>query len=217
MAFAILISLMFAIPLGIWSAYRSGTRVDSVINGIATGFIGVPGYVLGIFVLFLFAVKSRAFPASYKAAKEFGFLLHFRSLVMPVGVLAAGLIPIFVRVLRTEMVGTLGEDFITMARAKGLGNTRILLRHALRPSSFALMTVAGINVGQLIGGALIVESIFQIPGLGTYIITSTFRREYLNVQGCVLVVTVGFVLVNFLVEVLYGVLDPRIRHARALA
>ena len=217
MAFAILVSLMFAIPLGIWSAYRSGTRVDSVINGIATGFIGVPGYVLGIFVLFLFAVKSRAFPASYKSANEFGFLLHFRSLSMPVGVLAAGLIPIFVRVLRTEMVGTLGEDFITMARAKGLGNTRILLRHALRPSSFALMTVAGINVGQLIGGALIVESIFQIPGLGTYIITSTFRREYLNVQGCVLVVTVGFVLVNFLVEVLYGVLDPRIRHARALA
>ncbi len=217
MALAVGVSLLLAIPLGVWSAYRSGTRIDNLINGISTMFIGVPGYVLGIVALFLFAVKFRTFPASYKPANQFGYFLHFRSLVMPVGVLAAGLIPIFIRVLRTEMVGTLGEDFITMARSKGVSDRRILLRHALRPSSFALMTVAGLNIGQLIGGALIVEQIFQAQGLGTYIVTSTFQREYLNVQGCVLVVTVGYVLVNFLVEVLYGVLDPRIRHARAIA
>ena len=217
MIFAIGVSLIFAIPLGVWSAYRSGTRSDGVINGIATIFIGVPGYVLGIVALFLFAVKFRTFPASYKPANQYGYLLHFRSLVMPVGVLAAGLIPIFIRVLRTEMVGTLSEDFITMARSKGISDRRILVRHALRPSSFALMTVAGLNVGALIGGALIVENIFQAQGLGTYLVVSTFQREYLNVQGCVLIVTVGYVLVNFLVEVLYGVLDPRIRHARAIA
>lgn len=217
MFLAIGVSLALAIPFGVWAAYRGGTRTDSVINGIATIFIGVPGYVLGIVVLFLFAVKFRGLPASYKPANQFGYWLHFKSLVMPVGVLAAGLIPIFVRVLRTEMVGTLGEDYITMARAKGLSDRRILVRHALRPSSFALMTVAGLNVGALIGGAIIVENIFQAQGIGTYLVVSTFQREYLNVQGCVLLLTIGYVVINFLVEVFYGVLDPRIRHARAIA
>ena len=217
MGLTIVISLLLAIPMGVWAAYRAGTRVDNALNGISTMFIGIPGYVLGIVLLFLLTTRVHLFPASFKLISERGYYTHFKSLVLPVAVLAAGLIPVFVRVLRTEMAGTLREDFISLARAKGLSDRRILFRHALRPSSFALMTVAGLNVGSLIGGALIVENIFQMHGLGEYIVVSSFRREYLNVQGAVLVVTVGYVLVNFLVEVLYGVLDPRIRHARAVA
>ena len=217
MGLTILFSLAIAIPFGIWAAYRAGTRIDNLVNGISTTFIGIPGYVLGIVLLFLFTTKAHLFPPSYKLIAERGYYTHFKSLVLPVAVLGAGLIPVFVRVLRSEMAGTLREDFISLARAKGLSDRRILLRHALRPSSFALMTVAGLNIGALIGGALIAENIFQVHGLGEYIVVSSFRREYLNVQGAVLVVTVGYVLVNFLVEVLYGVLDPRIRHARALA
>ena len=217
MVITIVLSLIIAIPFGIWSAYRAGTRVDNTVNGISTIFIGIPGFVLGIVILFLFTTKFHLFPASYKLIAERGYYTHFKSIALPVFVLCASLIPVFVRVLRTEMAATLREDFISLARAKGLSDTRILLRHALRPSSFALITVAGLNVGTLIGGALIVESIFQVNGLGNYIIVSSFQREYLNVQGAVLVVTVGYVLANFFVEILYGFLDPRIRQARALS
>ena len=122
---------------------------------------------------------------------------------------------VYMRVLRTDMIATLREDFITMARAKGMSTSHILLRHALRPSTFALVTVAGINVGALISGVFIVEYIFQLPGLGLLTLNSIYARDYLVVQGTVLVVAAGFVLVNLFVDFLYVAIDPRTRHARA--
>ena len=115
------------------------------------------------------------------------------------------------------MIATLQQDFITMARAKGMPTTRILFRHALRPSTFSLLTAVGLNVGALIGGAVIVEQIFDLPGMGQLTVEAVFRRDFLVVQFCVVIFAVVFVLVNFVVDLLYAVIDPRIRHARALA
>jgi peptide/nickel transport system permease protein len=123
---------------------------------------------------------------------------------------------VFQRLLRADMVGTLQNDFITMARAKGMSTARILFRHALRPSTFSLITAAAYNVGALIGGAVIVETIFALPGMGDLVVQAIFRRDFLVVQFCVVLLAVGFVVINFLVDLLYNVLDPRIRHARAL-
>lgn len=113
------------------------------------------------------------------------------------------------------MIATLQENFITTAKAKGVSDRRILWGHALRPSSFTLMTVFGLNTATLIGGALIIETLFNLPGLGTTIGTAIAQKDFLVVQGVVVVIAVGFILINFLVDALYGVLDPRVRHVRA--
>jgi peptide/nickel transport system permease protein len=118
------------------------------------------------------------------------------------------------RLLRTDMVATLQEDFILMAKAKGLSNRRVLWRHALRPSSLTLLTVAGLNVGTLVGGALIIEIIFTLPGLGVLIFQAISERQYVAIQSLVALIAVGYVLVNVAVDLLYAALDPRIRNAR---
>jgi peptide/nickel transport system permease protein len=119
---------------------------------------------------------------------------------------------VLTRVLRTDMIATLQEDHVLLAKAKGLSTARILFRHALRPSSFSLLTVVGIQVGALLGGALIVEQIFALPGLGRLIIDSVFQRDFMIVQGGVLLTSVIYVVVNAAVDVLYTFLDPRIRY-----
>jgi peptide/nickel transport system permease protein len=119
------------------------------------------------------------------------------------------------RLLRSDMIQTLQEDFIQMARAKGISDRRVLWRHALRPSTLTLLTVAGLNVGTLIGGAVVIEVLFSIPGLGYFLGQAIFQRQYVALQSFVALIAVIYVVVNFLVDVLYTVVDPRIRHARA--
>jgi peptide/nickel transport system permease protein len=136
---------------------------------------------------------------------------------LPALTLAAAETAVYLRLLRTDMIATLQEDYITMAKAKGMPNRRILVRHAFRPSTFSLVTVAGLNMGRLIGGTLIIEVIFALNGLGKYLVDAIFRRDYIAVQGAVVVIAVGYVLINFAVDMLYAVIDPRVRHARALA
>jgi peptide/nickel transport system permease protein len=121
------------------------------------------------------------------------------------------------RLLRSDMIATLQEDFVAMARAKGLPTWHILTRHALKPSSFTLLTVVGINIGRLMGGALIVETIFALPGIGRLLVESIYSRDLVMVQGVVAFVAVAYVVINFVVDLLYAVLDPRIRHERAVA
>jgi peptide/nickel transport system permease protein len=118
------------------------------------------------------------------------------------------------RLLRSDMIATLQDDFITMAKAKGLPPWHILWRHALRPSSLTLLTVAGLNVGTLIGGAVVIEVIFSLPGMGLLLAEAINARQYIALQSLIAIIAVGYVLINFMVDVLYAVLDPRIRHAR---
>ena len=136
---------------------------------------------------------------------------------MPAMSLAVGQIAIYMRLLRSDMIATLQEDFITMAKAKGIRPRRILWRHALRPSSLTLLTVAGLNVGTLIGGAVVTEVIFSLPGIGRLIYEAILSRQYIAVQSFIVVIGAFYVTLNFLVDILYTVLDPRIRHVKAIA
>ena len=136
---------------------------------------------------------------------------------MPTISLALAQIAIYMRLLRSDMIATLQEDFITTAKAKGISARRILFRHALRPSSLTLLTVAGLNVGALIGGAVVVERIFKVPGIGGELAESIVRNQIIETQSLVVLIAIFYVMFNFFVDILYSVLDPRIRHARAIA
>lgn len=215
MVYAQLIALLFAIPLGILTAYRAGTRFDKATNATAFGLLAIPNFVLGLVLIFGLAVKARWLPNAGYTALNVDPVLHAKSMILPALTLAVGQIAIYMRLLRSDMIATLQEDFITMAKAKGLPPRKVLLRHALRPSSLTLLTVAGLNVGQLIGGAVVIEALFQLPGIGLTIVQAIGAREYVVVQSFVALIGVAYVVVNFAVDMLYAVLDPRIRHATA--
>jgi peptide/nickel transport system permease protein len=215
MLYAQIIALAVAIPLGILTAYRAGTRFDKGVNAGAFALIALPNFVLAYLLIYYLAVENDFFPTQGYVPFGEDAAEHFKSLFLPAVSLAAGLIAAYMRLLRSDMIQTLQEDFITMARAKGLSTRRILLRHALRPSSFTLLTVAAINLGALIGGVVIIEVIFQLPGVGLLLFQAINAKQYVAVQTMILVIAVVYVLANVVVDVLYSVLDPRIRHARA--
>jgi peptide/nickel transport system permease protein len=210
-----LLALAISIPLAILAARRPNGILDRLSTGASFGFLSVPNFILGVVLVLLFAVKVHWFPATGYTPLTHSPLQNLRSLVLPSVTLAVAELATYLRLLRTDMIATLQEDFVTMAKSKGLSDRHILLRHALRPSSFSLVTVGGLNLGRLIGGTFIVEIIFAIPGIGELTIRSIYNRDYLVVQGVTLVIAVGYVLANVLVDILYSVLDPRIRHAGA--
>lgn len=215
MVYSVVLALVMAVPLGVLAAYRAGGLVDRFISIGAFGFISVPSFVLAIVLIYVFAIELDWLPASGVVDPRDGWGEHLRTHILPVLSLALGQAGVFARLLRTDMVTTLQEDFIGMAKAKGLPVRRILLRHALRPSSFTLLTVVGLTVGQLIGGAVIIEVIFNINGMGIQIVSGVQRSDYVLVQSGVVLIAASFVILNFAVDLLYGVLDPRVRHARS--
>jgi peptide/nickel transport system permease protein len=137
-------------------------------------------------------------------------------MALPAISLAVAQTAAYMRLLRSDMIATLQEDFILMAKAKGIPNRRILWRHALRPSSLTLLTVAGLQIGALIGGTVVIEVIFGIPGMGTLLYTAIAERQFVMLQSLVVVIAVGYVLVNIAIDILYSILDPRLRHARVI-
>jgi len=215
MVLAELGALAIGIPLAIACAVRSGSAFDRFMTGSAFGMLSVPAFLSAILLIYLFAVELRWLPATGYVPFEEDPIGNLRSFLLPALTLALGEWPVLMRVLRSDMIATLQEDYIAMARAKGLKPSRILLVHALKPSSLTLVTVTGINIGRLIGGAVIVESIFALPGIGRLLLGAIFTRDLIILQGAVLFVACGYVLLNFIVDMLYAVLDPRIRHGHA--
>jgi len=215
MVLAEVLGLVIAIPLAILCAVKSGSATDRFLTGLAFGKLSLPPFMVAILLIYLFAVGLNVLPATgwIPFAEDPG--ANLRSFVLPALTLAIAEWPVLMRVLRSDMIATLQEDYIAMAKAKGLKPSRILLVHALKPSSLTLVTVTGINIGRLIGGALIIETIFALPGIGRLLVGAIYARDFIILQGVVLFVAVGFVMVNFIVDMLYAVLDPRIRHGRA--
>jgi peptide/nickel transport system permease protein len=212
-----ILTLVLAVPLGVYSAYRAGKWFDQSANAAAFGLLSIPVYVAATLMILLFSVKSVGgihLPSEGWVPFSNSPTEHFKHIVMPVVAIAIGQIAIYARLLRSDMVATLQEDYILMAKSKGISDGRILWRHALRPSSLTLLTVAGLNIGSLISGALIVEVIFHIQGLGSLIKDAIDRRQYIALQDYIAVVAIVYVLVNFFVDFMYRVLDPRIRGAR---
>jgi peptide/nickel transport system permease protein len=209
-----LLALVFAIPLGVFTAYRAGSKFDRVTGASLFGLLAIPNFALALVLAYYVGVRLGWLPVSGYVAPSDDLLEHIRRMTMPAIALAVGQVAVYMRLLRSDMIATLQDDFITMAKAKGLPPWHILWRHALRPSSLTLLTVAGLNVGTLIGGAVVIEVIFSLPGMGLLLAEAINARQYIALQSLIAIIAVGYVLINFMVDVLYAVLDPRIRHAR---
>jgi peptide/nickel transport system permease protein len=214
MLYSLIVSLVVAIPLGVLAAHRQGNVSDRAISTTAFGVIALPNFVIAVVLVYIFAINLDWLPATGVVDPSDGLVEHFKSYILPVASLAIGLGAVFTRLLRTDMVATLSEDYIGMAKAKGMPVRQILFRHALRPSSFTLLTVAGLNIGQLIGGAVIIEFIFNINGMGSQMAGAVGRSDYTLLQTGVVIIAALFITLNFIVDFLYGVLDPRVRDAR---
>ena len=214
MGYTIIFSLIVSIPLGILLAYKADTRLDKTVSNVLFGFSSIPNFGIGLGLAYLLGVKFDLLnPVGYVPMTE-NVAEHFKSMIMPVLALSIGLISTFTRLLRTDTIATLKEDFVTMASSKGLSNKWILWRHVLRPSSLTLLTSAALNMGALIGGAVVVESVFAFDGLGTLIAYSINFRQYLAIQSLIALVAVSYILFNLIVDVLYGIVDPRVRSHR---
>lgn len=223
MIYAQFVSLGIAVPLAIWSAYRQGGFFDRVTTTTSFGFLSTPNYILApvLVTLFVFTWTIPLLSPLPAISKNTSFwddpMQHIRDYFLPVVVISLPLAATYMRLLRADLVNTLQSDFITTARAKGVSTNRILFRHALRPSLFSLVTAAAVNVGALIGGSLVVENYFTLNGLGRKTVQGIFGADFRLVQITVVVLAITYVVVNFLVDLLYAWLDPRIRHARALS
>jgi peptide/nickel transport system permease protein len=216
MAYSMILTLLFAIPLGVFAAYKAGTPFDKLANATAFGSIALPDFALALILSYWVGVKLNWLPSSGYVHPTQDLYEHMRTMLLPAISLAVGQIAGYMRLLRSDMIATLQEDYILMAKSKGIPTRRILWRHAVRPSSLTLLTVAGLNIGALIGGTLVIEVIFGIPGMGKLLATSIFTRQFIQLQSIVAIIAIGYVLVNIIIDVLYSVLDPRIRDARAL-
>jgi peptide/nickel transport system permease protein len=204
-----LLAALIAIPWALWSASKANKPVDKLSTFSTFLIIALPNFALGVILKYVFSVKFGWFPQRFIATDPFLDRVH--QMFLPALTIALPAAAVYQRLLRTDLITTLQEDFILMARSKGVPRNAVLFKHALRPSLFSFVTVFGINTGALIGGALVVEQIFIIPGLGSAIVESIAREDFPVVLAIVMVVAVTFVVINLLVDVVYSVIDPRVR------
>lgn len=215
MVLAQIVALLVAVPVAIAAARKPGSFLDRTLGLTAFAGVAMPPFLLGMLLVLIVALPL-GLPATGWIPMTENPLLNLRSAMLPALTLAFALYAVYMRVLRADLVTQLTqEDYVTTARAKGLPMRRIISKHVLRNSVFPLITVVGINMGALLGGAVIVEQLFAVPGLGKLIVDAIYQRDFLVVQGAVVLIAVAFVLINFAVDVLYAALDPRIRHARS--
>lgn len=200
---AMVIALFLALPLGILAALYQGRWLDQLASGFAVLGVAIPNFWLGPMLILVFAVWLDWLPVN-----ERGGLAH---LVLPAITLGTALAALLSRMTRTSLVEALSEDYVRTARAKGLSGWRVVMGHALRNALIPVVTVAGLQIGALLSGAIITESIFDWPGLGSLLLEGILQRDYPLVQGCVLVIALSYVLVNLATDLLYGWIDPRIR------
>jgi peptide/nickel transport system permease protein len=208
---SIMISVAVAIPVGILGAYKQGKWPDTVTSAGVQVALSIPNFIFGIFLIWLFAVQLNWLPASNWNRFSDGIADNMRTAILPTVSLALAQMALFSRLVRSDMMATLRENYILSARAKGLSDRYILFRHALRPSSLSLMTIVGISFGALLGGTVIIESLFGLPGLGFSLIAAINGRDILVIQGITVFIAAMFVVINTIVDLLYAVLDPRIR------
>lgn len=213
MIVTVIFSVLLAVPLGVMSAYREGSRLDQFISGGAQFASSVPGFVAGLLFIYVFAMKLGWFPATGWTRISNSISGNLMTVTLPALSLSVIEVAVYTRVVRSDLVTTLKEDYILSARSKGLKDGFILFRHALRPSSLTLITVVGLNIGLLLGGTVVVEFLFALPGLGKRLLDAIFQRDFMMVQGITVFVAMVYVVVNTLVDLVYLVVDPRIRKA----
>jgi peptide/nickel transport system permease protein len=208
---AMAISLVVATPVGILSAARRNTAVDRFGTSFALFGICMPNFLIALLLIFVFGVTLRWLPISGYIDPWEEPMAGLRSLVLPAATLGLALAAVVTRTLRSSMLEALSEDYVRTARAKGLDEGTIVRSHVLKNALIPVVTVLGLQLGTLIGGAVITEYVFALPGVGRLVVDAVFARDYPLVQGVVLLIAVGFILTNLMVDVLYGLIDPRIR------
>ena len=211
-ALAMAISLLVAFPVGLLSAYRRRTAVDRAGTTFALFGICMPNFLLALLLIFVFGVTLRWLPISGYVDPLEEPWDGMRSLILPAVTLGLALGAVVTRTLRSSLLEALAEDYVRTARAKGVAEWRILRRHVLKNALLPVVTVLGLQLGTLIGGAVITEYVFALPGVGRLVVDAVFARDYPLVQGVVLLIALGFIACNLLVDLLYGWIDPRIRY-----
>jgi ABC-type dipeptide/oligopeptide/nickel transport system permease component len=208
---SLLFSLAIAFPLGIYSATHRNTWLDWLMNVLILLSTAIPSFVLGLVLIFVFAVTIRIFPAGGYVPFNQDPLNNIRDLILPMVALGTGAVAGNMRQIRASMIEVLGQDYIRMARAKGMGERKINYSHALRNAVIPVLTIIGIQVGSIIAGTFVIETIYLWPGIGQLAVTSIFSKDYPVVQGIVLLSAFTYMAANLLVDISYVLLDPRIR------
>ncbi|SUZ91861.1 uncharacterized protein METZ01_LOCUS44715, partial [marine metagenome] len=207
MGMSVIVALGVSIPWAVAAAYRANRRLDRASTAGAFGLLSIPNFALGVIFFYFFVVRWQIFPSRFMD-DNLGSRLH--SLILPAATLGLPLAAVYQRLLRTDLITTLQEDYVIMAKAKGLSDRWIMFRHVLRPSLFGMVTVVGLNTSALIGGSIIIEQIFNIPGVGRELYVSMVRDDYTVVLAAAVVLTAGFVIINTAVDLFYSYLDPRV-------
>ncbi|MPR07073.1 ABC transporter permease [Microvirga tunisiensis] len=210
---AMIVALAIGIPAGIISAVKKGTAVDYTANVIALSGLSIPNFWLGIMLIMLISVRWQLLPASGYVPPTEDLWLNIKTMLMPAFVLGTGLAASLMRHTRSAMLGVMRSDYIRTARAKGLLSRKVILKHALRNALVPIVTLSTLLFGELLAGAVLTEQIFTIPGFGKLIVDAVFNRDYAVVQGVVLCTAIGFIFMNLLADVLYVLVNPRLRHA----
>ncbi len=212
MTITLILSVAVAVPIGVLAAWKAGTWFDRAIMGFAVFGFSVPVFVVGYLLAYLFALQLEWLPVQGYTPIAQGIWPWLQNLILPSIALGCVYIALIARITRATMLEVLQQDYIRTARAKGLGQSPILFLHALKNASVPIVTVIGIGIALLIGGAVVTESVFAIPGLGRLTLDAILRRDYPIIQGVVLLFSFVYVLVNLAIDLIYTLLDPRIRY-----
>jgi peptide/nickel transport system permease protein len=208
---ATIFALLLAIPLGILSAIKRGSIVDRASMGFVSAGLAIPGFWLGLTLILIFSVRLQWLPASGYIPFREDPAENLKRLILPSITLGTYLAATLMRFLRSDMIQVLGADYVRTARAKGLREKSVIMRHAMKNALIPMLTVAGLEIGALLGGAVIIEQVFGWSGVGWLTVQAIFDRDYPLVQTSVLFVTIGLILVNLLTDIAYGFLNPRMR------
>ena len=209
---ALVLSVAVAVPLGVLAAFRQGTWIDRAVMAVSVAGFSVPVFVLGYSLAYVFSIQLGWFPVQGYARIADGFGPFVERLVLPALTLTFVYIALIARITRTSVLEVLNEDYVRTARAKGLTEPEVLVGHALRNAAVPILTIVGIGLGLLIGGAVVTESVFAIPGLGRLTVEAVLSRDFPVIQALLLLFSAGYVLVNLWVDIGYALLDPRIRY-----
>ena len=206
------VAIVVAIPLGVLAAWRQGKLLDRMVMAASVLGFSIPVFVTGYVLILTFSLGLGWFPVQGYKPMEEGILPFLRSITLPTLALSTVYIALIARITRTSVIEVMNEDFIRTARAKGLGERAVLLGHALRNAAVPIVTIIGVGVAMLIGGVVVTESVFNLPGLGRLVVEAVLARDYPVIQGLILMFALVYVLINLLVDVSYTIFDPRIRY-----
>lgn len=209
--FSILIAVLIALPVGVFSAVKRGTFFDQTVVVLTMVAASVPSFWLGLLLIQIFAVQYGWFPASGYGGPDTSFLERLHHLILPAVALGVVNSALITRFTRAAMLDVLGDDYVRTARAKGATEGRVILKHAFKNALVPIITVIGLSIAMLVAGAVVTETVFGLPGIGNLVVSAVLRRDYPVIQGTLLVVAAIYVLINFVVDMLYILVDPRVR------